>query len=174
MDNLTIYKNKRISFISNPQLIQVNEVIIGVTNYELIQEILNQSFKISNMLPNIDLTLDSILKQRSLMPILSHKVKDEEDDKSTSTINVDYRKMKHFYFATIPDLILAPFKNVPLFKKSSNSIFVNPSSVIANTINQGDILGSFVRIYVFAPDKNLGTSILNRLRIDRVNIEEKI
>ena len=162
-----MYKSKRLRFIGNPQLIQINEIILGISNYELIDEILSNSLK-SSKTSNVDLILDSILKQRSFMPILPLK---KEDD--STSINVDYRKMSNLFFSTVPDIFITPFKNIPLGKKSNNSLFVNPSSLITHSKTKGDILGSYLSMWIYPVNTLSGSNILNRIRVDKINIEEK-
>jgi len=165
MDKYELYKKRRMSLIGNPQIIKINEVIFGVTNYEMIDEILSNSIK-STRQSNIDQVLDSILKQTSFLPVLP--IKKENDQ---SNILLEYREYSNLLIDTIPDVYITPFKNIPLAKKSNSSLFINPISAITKS-KHGETLGSYINMYVYPNNKLVGTSIMNRIRVDRVIIEE--
>lgn len=167
INDLEIVKQKRLNFIGNPEIIQINELIIGITNYELLHNILSNSVKKNNS-NTLDLLLESFLKQRSLMPIIPSIIKD--DDSRESTIPVDVKKLNNIHFEVLPDIVITPFKKVQFARKNQDTIFINPYKVVnANEENQE--LGSFVNIYLLPPSKN-GTKVNKRLIVDKVKISD--
>lgn len=165
IEKYELFKRKRLNFIGNPQIIKINEVIFGVTNYEMIDEILSNSVK-STKTSNIDQVLDSVLKQSSFLPVLPMKKENFQ-----SNLLLEYREFEKLVIETIPDVYITPFKNIPLAKKSNSSIFINPLSAVYKSRNS-EVLGSYINMYVYPNSKILGTSVVNRIRVDRVVIEE--
>ena len=182
INDLEIVKQGRLNLVGNPELIQINEILIGITNYEMLAEILSNCVK-ENKNSMMDLIFDSYLKQRSFFPILPNLPKEFDFSTEENVISTNYsevnipleiKQLNKTHFEYIPDIIITPFKNVPFAKKSKDTVFINPLKVIncnynSNTSNKE--IGSYVSLYVFPPSKS-GTKVHERLLVDKVSISE--
>ena len=153
-NNLEIVKRQKVSscikqlkLIGNPQTFQLNEMIIGVANFDVVKDMISNSIRNSNKTP-LDSSLDMLLQQRSFYPVLPNLVNSEENDKMEKIITVDERKLQDLHFAFVPDVIITPASNInPYIKKVNSTLFINPGSLM-----KGPNPGTFVKIVSCPPD----------------------
>ncbi len=161
--HLEMIRDGRMKFISNPSVIQVNEIIIGVSNFEYFEEVKQQSnFEKKGINP----ILNSILKIRSFYPLIPFK---SEDGTLKSTI-IDYTQLEKLQFLdVIPDIFIYPNKNLAYAKSHHKSLFIHPGCVCPNLGNKGN----FVRIYAYPNTKLTGLDVINRVKVEKIVIEQQ-
>lgn len=159
-------KANRIIFLSNPQIFQLNDMIFGVANFDYYNEIKTQSNFKQGVIP----IMDSILRQRNFYPLIPFKF-NEKDSKNYTFI--DYSQAEKLTFDVIPDIFIYPNKGLAYAKDSNKSVFVNPGCVCPAQ-EKNSLKGSFVKIYSYPPSKISGNDVMNRIKIEKVNIEEGI
>jgi hypothetical protein len=141
INNFEIYKKKRLKFISNPQIFQLNEIFFGVANFDVLKDMISNSL-IKDKSP-MDSSLEMLLKQRSFYPVLATSASEDNDNK---TITVDYKQLDKLYMKEIPDIIITPSSLPNYVKKVHSTYFINPG-----TLYKGNSMGSFAKISVFQP-----------------------
>lgn len=163
--HLEIFKQGRLKLNSNPQIFQLNEIILGIANFDVVKEMISSSLRSNNKIP-LDATLENIVLQRSFMPMLPSD-SGENLSSHDKLLNLDYRKMPSLHFEVVPDIVITPSILPPFVKTLNNTLFINPSTAM-----KGNSLGSFIRMFVFPPSQFTGTSVFPRLKIDLCNIQD--
>lgn len=162
---MEIFKQGRLKLNSNPQIFQLNEIIIGIANFDVVKDMISSSLRSNNKVP-LDSTLENIVLQRTFMPILPSD-SGENSNCHDRLLNIDYRKMSSLHFEVVPDIVVTTSILPPFAKTMSNTMFVNPSTAV-----KGNSLGSFIRMFVFPPSQFTGTSVFPRLKVDLCNIQD--
>lgn len=154
----------RIKFISNPSVIQINEIIIGISNFEYFEEIKQQSnFEKKGITP----VLNSILKQRNFYPLIPFK--SEEGIQKSSII--EYTQLDKLQFLdVIPDLFIYTNKNLAYAKSHHKSLFIHPGCICPST---GSMKGTYVRFFAYPNTKFTGLDVINRIKVEKVVIEQQ-
>jgi DNA polymerase alpha subunit B len=147
INNLEIVnKKKRLKLIGNPQIFQLNEVILGVANFDVINNVIANSLMSPEKKPTQS-SLEMLLAQRSFYPILANSVNTDEVDKIEKNIIVDYRKLENLSMKEMmPDIIITPSAIPPFVRKINSTICINPGSIY-----KGNILGTFAKLAIFPP-----------------------
>jgi DNA polymerase alpha subunit B len=145
INNLEIMKQKkRLKLIANPQLFQLNEVVMGVANFDVVKDMIANS--LTNKPKPTDLSYEMMILQRSFYPLLANSL-NEEIDKIEKTVVVDYRKLGDLSMGdTVPDILISPSAYAPFVKKISSTICINPGTVF-----KGNSPGTFAKIAIFPP-----------------------
>jgi DNA polymerase alpha subunit B len=141
-----------LKLISNPQIFQLNEIIIGNANFDVIKDMISQSISTSSTGKRpVELAVENILHQKSFYPLLPNSVNSEDIEKIEKTITIDERKLNEISMGVIPDIFISPISTMqPSVKKISSTLFINPGYLIKN----GNP-GTFARITSYPPDVNL-------------------
>lgn len=158
------FKEKML-FISNPKIVYINEMIFAVANYDIIKDITSNSIR-GKKTP-IEYSMEYILTQRSLYPILKNTIPFEENDNLDKVNVVDISQISKFYFNQLPDVILTTSVMNTMAKRFCNTLFVNPGMMY-----KGFSLGSFAKITIYPPDSKRGTNIIDRIKVDMCKIKE--
>jgi len=169
IEKLEMIKSNRIKFLKNPHIIQLNEVIIGISNFELFEEMKQQSsFSKYGVLPIIE----SILKQRSFYPLLPLKADEKEKKDYKSTI-LDYSKLESLSFDVIPDIFIYPNKNLAYAKDYHKNLFIHPGCVCPSNLNSNSkVKGTYTRMFIFPNSKYTGLDVISRVKVEKISIEE--
>lgn len=155
INNLDIVKRGKLKLIGNPQIFQLNEIIVGVANYDVTKDMIFNSLKSTFKTP-IDSSLEMMLQQRSLYPIVPYSINADENEKMEKVITVDYRKYQNFHMEYIPDIILTNSSMSPFVKKINNTLFINPGSLY-----KGNSIGTYSKITIFPPSVNFNLYFLD-------------
>lgn len=124
IQNLDIIVKGRLQFSENPNLFQINEMIWGIANYDIIKDMTANCVKSKNK-SIIDSALETVLHQKSLYPILQNTIHHEDAEKMEKIITTDISQLYKFSFDTFPDLIITTSGMVPFIKKINSTIFIN-------------------------------------------------
>jgi hypothetical protein len=147
ISNLDITKKSKLKLIGNPQTFLLNEMIVGVANFDVVRDMISGSIRSPGKIP-LDSSLEMILQQRSFYPILPNIVNTDENDKMEKIITIDERKLQDLHFNPVPDLIITPVSTInPFIKKINSTLFINPGSLM-----KGNNPGTFVKIISCPPD----------------------
>lgn len=167
--NFEIFNDNRLIFVSNPQFVKLNEVILGICNFDCFSD-LKKCSNFENL--GIAPILDSILTQRNFYPVIPFKIDEENRNKNTI---VSLENIKYMNFDIVPDLFIYPNKSMALCFKSekSKNIFLNPGVVCPDKESKESrhIKGSFTKIFIY-PGNNTNSDLINRIKIEKVTIEE--
>ena len=101
--------------LSNPQTFRVNDISFGAINADVVKEmILSMASKVPEGVqqPKIDITLRSLLEQRTYFPVYPN------DPKTP----IEWSQYKRMMFENTPDVMLIP-SDLQLFAKVSSSFF---------------------------------------------------
>jgi hypothetical protein len=140
-------KNPKLKLIGNPQTFLLNEMIVGVANFDVVRDMISGSIRTPGKLP-LDSSLEMILQQRSFYPVLPNLINSEENDKMEKIVTIDERKLQDLQFNPVPDLIITPVSTInPFIKKINSTLFINPGSLM-----KGNNPGTFVKIISCPPD----------------------
>lgn len=140
-----VFKNERLVFVSNPSIFNLNEIIIGNANFDSTKDLISNSLKVSNAKNPIEASLEAVLNQRNLYPLIpSHCSQD--NDKIERTTTVDYRQIDKLFLNYIPDVIINSSLMNQYAKRIRNTLFVNPGQLF-----RGNKPGSYARLNVFPP-----------------------
>ena len=176
-------QSNRIQFISNPHTVQINEAILGITNFEYFSEVKGHSnFESKGINPIIE----TILTQRNYYPLIPFKIESEERERDGRTkVNyentasiIDISQTEKLLFEIIPDIFIYPNRGLAsVFKKdNTKNIFISPGCVnpVNDKTNKSSMKGSYVNLYLYPVSKTTGFDICNRLKVEKINIEECI
>lgn len=134
-------------------------MFISVANFDVTKDMIQNSIRSSNR-PPTDSSLEMLLQQSSIYPLLPNIVNSDENDKIEKVISVDHRKYKNFNLITTPDLVITTSQMNPFIKKISNTIFLNPGSIY-----RGNNLGYYARIISYPPSVKLFFKLLKILEL---------
>lgn len=154
-----------MKLIANPQVFQLNEIIFGNANFDVIKDMISQSIATSSSGKRpMELAVEMILQQKSFYPLLPNSVNSEDIEKIEKTITIDERKLNEISMGVIPDIFISPISTMqPLVKKISSTLFINPGYLIKN----GNP-GSFARITSYPPDVNLFFKYFFRIQLELI------
>jgi hypothetical protein len=125
-------------------------MIIGIANYDIQKEMINNSLKASPSKTPADYTFEILLMQKSFCPLLPSAVNSEEYDKIEKSLNIDYRKLSSLEMPAIPDIIITNSSYATIAKKIHNTLFINPGSLF-----KGNNVGGLAKIALFPPSVRL-------------------
>lgn len=154
-----------IIFISNPQIFQLNEVFIGIANFDTIKDTIMNSLH-SELLNTVDKACEMILYQKNFYPILPNTIMQNYEDNQDRTITVDLSQYKYLNFDnydTPPDIILTNSLMKTFAKKIHGTVFINCGSFV-----KGKNYGEIAKITLHNAFK--ATDIYKRLKVEFINI----
>lgn len=128
--------------ICNPNTFSVNEMIVGIANFDFTKEMIRANITNPNKIP-IDSCLEMILSQKSYFPLLPSLIYQDDSDK---TIILDYSKLNNLRINETPDIVFTTSSMKPFAKKIYSTLFINSGSFY-----KGNELGNFSRILSYAP-----------------------
>ncbi len=128
--------------ICNPNTFHINEIIVGVANFDFSKEMINSSYKSQNKIP-MDSSLEMILSQRSYFPLLPIFVNSIDNERN---ITLEYTKLNNIRINETPDIIFTTSELRAFYKKINNTIFIN-----LGNFYKGKSLGNIVRMMSFSP-----------------------
>lgn len=146
IQNLELIVKGRIHFIGNPYVLEINEMICGIANYDLIKDMTANCVKSKNK-SIIDSALETVLGQKSLYPILQNTIHHEDAEKIEKIITTDITQLNRFSFDTFPDLIITTSGMVPFIKKINSTIFINSGPMF-----KGRTPNSIAKIVSYPPN----------------------
>jgi len=131
-----------MKMICNPNTFHINEIIVGVANFDFSKEMINSSYKSQNKIP-MDSSLEMILSQRSYFPLLPIFVNSIDNERN---ITLEYTKLNNIRINETPDIIFTTSELRAFYKKINNTIFIN-----LGNFYKGKSLGNIVRMMSFSP-----------------------
>ncbi len=154
----------------------MNEILIGVANFDVVKELISNSLR-SQMKVPLDSSLEMLLLQKSLYPILPNLVNSDDIEKMDKIITVDNRKLSKFSFEMPPDVVITSSSSMNHYiKKSHSTLFINPGTLIKNG-KPGSILK--ITSYPYEVKYNLifkngkSNDIISRLKVDIIKLSFK-
>ena len=165
VNSIVSQKQKKLYLLGNPQIFQMNEIIVGIANYDFIKDMSANCLRSRSKVP-IDSALEMILYQHSLYPVLQNTITNEDADKFDRIITSDISKVNKFSFDTLPDIVLTTSATNPFIKKINATIFINSGPMF-----RGKNPGSIAKITTFPPSQYVGTEITKRVKVELLKIE---
>ena len=157
----------RIYFISNPQIIPLNEAFIGIANFDTIRDIITNSVH-SPQINTVQKACELILSQRNFYPVLPNTLQQAYENNQEKTITVDLSQYKYLHFGnfdTPPDIILTNSVMKNFTTRIKGTVFVNCGSFV-----KGKNFGEIAKITLHNVSK--GTDIYRRLKVEFIKITE--
>jgi DNA polymerase alpha subunit B len=146
-----VKKKQRLKLIGNPQIFGLNELVLGVANFDVIKDMMSNSTIVPKDKKPTDSCLEMLLAQRSFYPVLASSINAGDLDKIEKNIVVDYRKLGYLSMQEMmPDIIICPSAFQPFVKKINTTICINPGSIY-----KGNDLGTFAKLAIFPPNVRL-------------------
>ena len=166
-----LYMNKKgaggseIIFISNPQIIQINEALLGVANFDVIKDIIFNSIH-SQEINTVDKACEMILYQKNFYPVLPNTIQQSYENNQEKIVTVDlsqYEYLRIDKYESSPDIILTNSAMKTFAKKIHGTVFVNCGSFI-----KGKNFGEIAKITLHDPSKD--TDVNKRLKVEFIKI----
>ena len=157
----------RIYFISNPQIIPLNEAFIGIANFDTIRDIITNSVH-SPQINTVQKACELILSQRNFYPVFPNTLQQAYENNQEKTITVDLSQYKYLHFGnfdTPPDIILTNSVMKNFTTRIKGTVFVNCGSFV-----KGKNFGEIAKITLHNVSK--GTDIYRRLKVEFIKITE--
>ena len=154
-----------IFFISNPQIITMNEAYIGIANFDTIKDIIFNSIH-SPEINTVDKACEMILYQKNFYPVLPNTLPSNYENNQERTVTVDLSQYKYMNFDSIeaiPDIILTNSVMRTFAKKIHETVFINCGSFM-----KGKNYGEIAKITLHDPSKS--TDISKRLKVEFIRI----
>ena len=82
--------------VSNPCLLQMNDLKVGLVNTDIIKDLCSSMYPKNMEPPKIDLSLKSLLEQRSFYPLYPGNIETP----------IEYEQIEKFYITEQPDLLI--------------------------------------------------------------------
>ena len=171
-DSFNFYKagNKpEIIFVSNPQIFQFNEAIVGLANFDTIKDTVFNSIH-AKEINTFDKACEMILYQKNLYPILPNTLSPNYERNQEKTISVNLCNYKFLSFGEnfIPDIILTNSAMKPCAKRIHGTVFVNCGSFM-RTKNYDQI----AKITLHRPTEKM-TDVNKRIKVEFIKINANI
>lgn len=163
------YYNKKgeaeIYFISNPQIIPVNEAFLGISNFDSIKDIIFNSIH-SEEINTADKACEMILYQKNFYPILPNTIQQNYENNQERIVTIDLSQNDYLNidkFDSIPDIIITNSVMKTFAKKIHGTVFINSGSFI-----KGKNYGEIAKITLHDPSKD--TDINKRVKVEFIKI----
>ena len=166
-----IFKNPQkkgdgeIYFISNPQIIPINEAYLGIANFDSIKDLIFNSIH-SEEINTVDKACEMILYQKNFYPILPNTIQLNYENNQEKIVTVDLCQNKYLNIDkndSTPDIILINSLMKNFAKKIHGTVFINCSSFI-----KGKNYGEIAKITLHDPSKD--TDINKRVKVEFIKI----
>ena len=148
------YYNKKgeaeIYFISNPQIIPVNEAFLGISNFDSIKDIIFNSIH-SEEINTADKACEMILYQKNFYPILPNTIQQNYENNQERIVTIDLSQNDYLNidkFDSIPDIIITNSVMKTFAKKIHGTIFNTFITLIISIIITFFIYNIFI-IFTF-------------------------
>ena len=154
-----------IYFISNPQIISINEAFLGVANFDSIKDIIFNSIH-SEEINTVDKACEMILYQKNFYPVLPNTIQLNYENNQEKIVTVDLCQNSYLNidkFDSTPDIILINSLMKNFAKKIHGTVFINSSSFI-----KGKNYGEIAKITLHDPSKD--TDINKRVKVEFIKI----
>ena len=154
-----------IYFISNPQIISINEAFLGVANFDSIKDIIFNSIH-SDEINTVDKACEMILYQKNFYPVLPNTIQLNYENNQEKIVTVDLCQNGYLNidkFDSTPDIILINSLMKNFAKKIHGTVFINSSSFI-----KGKNYGEIAKITLHDPSKD--TDINKRVKVEFIKI----
>ena len=163
------YYNKKgeaeIYFISNPQIIPVNEAFLGISNFDSIKDIIFNSIH-SEEINTADKACEMILYQKNFYPVLPNTIQQNYENNQERIVTIDLSQNDYLNidkFDSIPDIIITNSVMKTFAKKIHGTVFINSGSFI-----KGKNYGEIAKITLHDPSKD--TDINKRVKVEFIKI----
>jgi hypothetical protein len=163
------YYNKKgeaeIYFISNPQIIPVNEAFLGISNFDSIKDIIFNSIH-SEEINTADKACEMILYQKNFYPVLPNTIQQNYENNQERIVTIDLSQNDYLNidkFDSIPDIIITNSVMKTFAKKIHGTVFINNGSFI-----KGKNYGEIAKITLHDPSKD--TDINKRVKVEFIKI----
>jgi hypothetical protein len=154
-----------IYFISNPQIISINEAFLGDANFDSIKDIIFNSIH-SEEINTVDKACEMILYQKNFYPVLPNTIQLNYENNQEKIVTVDLCQNGYLNidkFDSTPDIILINSLMKNFAKKIHGTVFINSSSFI-----KGKNYGEIAKITLHDPSKD--TDINKRVKVEFIKI----
>ena len=154
-----------IIFISNPQIIPINEAFLGVANFDSIKDIIFNSIH-SPQINTVDKACEMILYQKNFYPILQNTLQQNYENNQEKIVTIDlshYEYLNIDKFDSIPDIILVNSVMKTFAKKIHGTVFINCGSFV-----KGKNYGEVAKITLHNPKRD--TDINKRVKVEFIKI----
>lgn len=154
-----------IYFISNPQIIPINEAFLGISNFDSIKDIIFNSIH-SEEINTVDKACEMILYQKNFYPILPNTLQQNYENNQERIVTVDLSQNDYLNidkFDSIPDIIITNSVMKAFAKKIHGTVFINSGSFI-----KGKNYGEIAKITLHDPSKD--TDINKRVKVEFIKI----
>ena len=164
---ITSKRNPEITFISNPQIFQLNEAYIGVVNFDVIKDIIFNSVH-SPEINTVDKACEMILYQKNFYPVLPNTLPVNNENNQERVVTVDLSQYKFLNFddsEAPPDIILTNTMFRNFAKKIHGTVFVNCGSFM-----KGKNYGEIAKITLHKASRE--TDINKRVKVEFIKINQ--
>lgn len=154
-----------IYFISNPQIISINEALLGIANFDSIKDIIFNSIH-SKEINTVDKACEMILYQKNFYPILPNTIQQNYENNQERIVTVDLCQNDYLNIDkldSIPDIILINSAMKTFAQKIHGTVFINSGSFI-----KGKNYGEIAKITLHNPSKD--TDINKRVKVEFIKI----
>ncbi len=164
---ITSKRNPEITFISNPQIFQLNEAFVGVVNFDVIKDIIFNSVH-SPEINTVDKACEMILYQKNFYPVLPNTLPVNNENNQERVVTVDLSQYKFLNFddnEAPPDIILTNTMFRNFAKKIHGTVFVNCGSFM-----KGKNYGEIAKITLHKASRE--TDINKRVKVEFIKINQ--
>jgi hypothetical protein len=157
-----ISSNSEIIFISNPQIISLNEAFIGIANFDTIKDIILNSVH-SPEIDTVNKACEMILYQKNFYPLLPNTLQTRNENDQEKIATVDLSQYNYLNFESYCDIVLTNSAMKSFARRNHGTVFVNCGSFIKN---KG--YGEIAKLTLHSPSKE--TDINKRVKVEFIKI----
>ena len=168
-EHFNLYTNQgfgpEIIFVSNPQIFQFNDAIVGLANFDSIKDIVTNSIH-AKEINTFEKACEMILYQKNFYPVLPNTLNQNYEKNQEKIISVNLANYKHLSFDenSQPDIILTNSGLKTCAKQICGTVFINCGS-----FTKGKNYEQIAKVTLYSPTKNL-TDICKRLKVEFIKI----
>ena len=172
-EDFNLYSNKttgpQIIFISNPQIFQFNESLVGIANFDTIKDTIFNSIH-AKEINTFDKACEMILYQKNFYPILPNTLSPNYERNQEKTISVNLSNYKYLSFDenSQPDIIITNSGLRPCAKKIRGTVFINCGGFM-----RGKNYDQIAKITLHRPTQAL-TDVNKRVKVEFIKINANI
>ena len=172
-EDFNLYSNKttgpQIIFISNPQIFQFNESLVGIANFDTIKDTIFNSIH-AKEINTFDKACEMILYQKNFYPILPNTLSPNYERNQEKTISVNLSNYKYLSFDenSQPDIIITNSGLRPCAKKIRGTVFINCGGFM-----RGKNYDQIAKITLHRPTQTL-TDVNKRVKVEFIKINANI
>ena len=172
-EDFNLYSSKttgpQIIFISNPQIFQFNESLVGIANFDTIKDTIFNSIH-AKEINTFDKACEMILYQKNFYPILPNTLSPNYERNQEKTISVNLSNYKYLSFDenSQPDIIITNSGLRPCAKKIRGTVFINCGGFM-----RGKNYDQIAKITLHRPTQTL-TDVNKRVKVEFIKINANI